>query len=286
MPQVRDKTGKTTRCWADCRCRDCMEAETPRGSVWCAGRGDTAHSTLRPNRTLDRHQKGHPNRAKTVGKKARLGPTEGERDGFFCVCVVVLVSSCCPNMLPPRKGQLEGGGLMAAARCFPFLTGAGGLELAIAARGLCSVPQRLPACPCPTKSKTSEPPSESRWTCHRDCVLVSFLLPCPSAKATTVLFPCEEEKKNSPGWVWDSDSGRNWLRLHPKASKSSSLIVLGPREADGGTRWRNLCKKICGRKRHRHVQARERRHYWLPFVLVGFAGLAQLGIAVRRLKMA
>lgn len=127
MPQVRDKTGKTTRCWADCRCRDCMEAETPRGSVWCAGRGDTAHSTLRPNRALDRHQKGHPNRAKTVGKKARLGPTEGERDGFFlCVCVcggagelLLPLSSSPANMLPPRKGQLEGGGLMAAARASP-----------------------------------------------------------------------------------------------------------------------------------------------------------------------
>lgn len=110
MPQVGDKTGKTTRCWADCRCRDCMEAETPRGSVWCAGRGDTAHSTLRPNRTLGRHQKGHLNRAKTVGKKARLGPTEGERDGFFFVCVVVLVSSCCPSRPLPQTCSHHGRG--------------------------------------------------------------------------------------------------------------------------------------------------------------------------------
>lgn len=149
---------------------------------------------------------------------------------------------------------------MAAAAPLRPDRGTGGLELAIAARGVCSAPERKAASPlAPPTQKTSEPPSggawlclclclESRWTCHRDLPLVP-LAACQNrcVMAPTALFSMSrdgEDKGKTGGGLRQADDRNLCTTSHGHVQQVQSLES---REGDGiGCRkaWLNLAAQL------------------------------------------
>lgn len=110
-------------------CRDCMEPKHREALGVCSevvcrsGR----HSTVEAQQDTGQAPGQAKNRGQDCEKKAWTHGRRGTAVRFF-LCggageLLLSLSSSPANMLPPRKGQLEGGGLMAAARCFPSRQG-------------------------------------------------------------------------------------------------------------------------------------------------------------------